>query len=250
MAARSAIPRPYVHLRAGTCSPLLMTCEHASRALPPPLVARGDDGAVVHTHWGWDPGAWALTRALVRRTGFEAIGGRWSRLAIDLNRRVDDPTLIRPEAEGVALSFNRRVSVAERERRIAELHAPYHAEIDRLLTRRVLRGVRPVLLAVHSFTPVLHRRLRDFDVGVLYADHVRLARRLARGARAAGFRVRYNQPYSGIAGMMYAADRHGSHFGLPCLEIEINQAAIDRPDQAERVARLLAPAIRALAEEP
>jgi predicted N-formylglutamate amidohydrolase len=104
------------------------------------------------------------------------------------------------------------------------------------------------VLAVHSFTPVLHRRERRFDVGILYDDHVGLARRLARGCRAAGFRVRYNEPYSGIAGMMYAADRHGSHLGLPCLEIEINQAAIGARAAAERVARRLAPAVASLVE--
>jgi predicted N-formylglutamate amidohydrolase len=240
----------YLRCHPASLSPLVLTCEHATHRLPAPHRASAGDRPLLRSHWGWDPGAWAVTRELSRRLGCGAIGGRWSRLLIDLNRRIDDPTLIRPEAEGIALSFNRRVGVAERERRIATFHVPYHAEVDRQLTRRIVRGVRPVLLAVHSFTPTLHHRPRRFDVGVLYEDHVRLARRLAAGCRAAGFRTRYNEPYSGMAGMMYAADRHGSHLDLPCLEIEINQARIDSPAAAREVAGRLVPAIGALTEGP
>lgn len=248
MAVAARSNAPFLACRAASLSPLYLTCEHARHRLPPPYVAGDGDRPVLRTHWGWDPGAWSVTRELSRLLGCGAIGGRWSRLLIDLNRRIDDPTLIRPDAEGIALSFNRKVGVAERERRIARFHVPYHAEVDRQLTRRIVRGIHPVLLAVHSFTPVLHHRPRRFDVGVLYEDHVRLARRLAAGCRAAGFRVRYNEPYSGMAGMMYAADRHGSHLELPCLEIEINQARIDTPESARDVARRLAPALAFLTE--
>ena len=47
--------------------------------------------------------------------------------------------------------------------------------------------------------------------------------RLAEGLKKSGLRVRYNEPYSGLAGMMYAIHRHGTHHGLPCLELEVNQ---------------------------
>jgi predicted N-formylglutamate amidohydrolase len=250
MSRSSQARSPFLRLRPASLSAVLLTCEHARHALPPPLrAAAPDELEILRSHWGWDPGAWDLTRALSRRTGFGAVGARWSRLVIDPNRRIDDPTLIRHEAEGVALSFNQRLAPSERERRIDAYHAPYHAEIDRLLMRRIVRGIHPAVLAIHSFTPVLHRHRRDFDVGVLYDDHAVLARRLARRVRAAGFRVRMNEPYSGIAGMMYAADRHGSHLDLPCLELEVNQARIGTRDQAEEIAGRLADAIAALGDD-
>jgi predicted N-formylglutamate amidohydrolase len=242
-------PPPFLRLLPGSLSAVLLTCEHAARSLPAPLRAGADEREILRSHWGWDPGAWDLTRSLSGRTGFGAVGARWSRLVVDPNRRIDDPTLIRNDAEGVALSFNHGLTASERERRIGAYHAPYHAEIDRLLMRRIVRGIRPVVLAIHSFTPVLHRHRRDFDVGVLYDDHAVLARRLARRVRAAGFRVRMNEPYSGIAGMMYAADRHGSHLGLPCLELEVNQGRIGSREQAEEVAGRLAGAISALGDD-
>lgn len=237
---------PFLRIRRSALSAILLTCEHASNRLPMRDRLTFEERSVLSTHWGWDIGAWALTREISRLAGYGAIGGRWSRLLIDLNRRVDDPTLIRDEAEGVRLSWNRRVTPAEKERRMLAYHTPYHVEIDRSLLRRLVRGTRPVLVAVHSFTPVMHHRPRNFDIGVLYDEHVHLARRLGRALRDAGFRVRYNEPYSGIAGMMYAADRHGSHHDLPCLEIEVNQTLLDRPDRIRPVAAGLAPCLRRL----
>jgi predicted N-formylglutamate amidohydrolase len=84
-----------------------------------------------------------------------------------------------------------------------------------------VRGVRPLLLAVHSFTPRLGQHTRPFEIGILYEHERALARRLGRVMTDAGFRVRYNEPYSGMRGMMYAIDRHGSHHRLPCLEVEV-----------------------------
>jgi len=229
--------RPFVSIAPAALEPVVLTCEHANRHLPFPGRIRRAERELLSTHWGWDIGGWELTRSLARDLRTSAVGGRWSRLAIDLNRRVDDPGLIRREAGGFALSWNRRLPNREIERRVLEYHAPYHTEVDRLIIRRLVRGIRPLLFAVHTFTPVFDGHRRRFDVGVLYERDARLAHRLGRSIRRAGFSVRYNQPYSGMAGMMYAADRHGSHHGLPCLELEANHALFDGPLRARRLGR-------------
>jgi predicted N-formylglutamate amidohydrolase len=159
---------------------------------------------------------------------------------------VDDPTLIRLTARRTALPWNDGIGAEEIERRVLAYHTPYHVEIDRLILRRLVREVRPILLAVHSFTPRLSGRSRSFEIGILYEHHRGLARRLGRGLRDAGLTVRYNQPYSGMAGMMYAVDRHGSHHRLPCLEIEINQSMFERPNAARRLGGAIARGVRTL----
>ena len=131
------------------------------------------------------------------------------------------------------------------ERRIAEYYAPYHGVIDQQLTRRLVRGVRPMVVAVHSFTPVYDGKPRRFDVGVLYEHHRGPAQRIARRVRASGFTVRYNQPYSGFEGLMYSADRHGSHHDLVCVEIEVNDALFAEPARVDRLAAGVADALRA-----
>jgi predicted N-formylglutamate amidohydrolase len=236
----------YSAIRLASTEPVVLTCEHATNRVP--LVSRlqPEERRILATHWGWDIGAWRLTRELSRTLATSAIGGVCSRLVVDLNRRVDDPTLIRERAGDVRLSWNRRLSLGERERRVLEYHAPYHEAVDRLIIRRLVRGVRPLLLAVHTFTPRFDGEVRNFDAGVLYERDRGLARRLGRELREGGLTVRYNQPYSGMAGMMYSVDRHGKHHGLPCLEIELNQESFSRARAAVELGRIVARGVRAL----
>jgi predicted N-formylglutamate amidohydrolase len=248
MAAPASDRRAYVVRAAHALFPLVLTCEHASWRLPCGLPRAPALREVLRTHWGWDIGAWALTREIAGRLHTSAIGGRWSRLWIDLNRRVDEATLIRTRIDELVLPWNRRLGMGEVQRRIETCHVPYHVAVDRLLARRLLRGVRPSLLAVHSFTPELEGHApRPFDIGILYERHARAAHRLGRTLGRAGLTVRYNEPYSGMAGMMYAADRHGAHHRLPCLELEVNQSLFAKRGAAGRLGALLA---RTLKEMP
>lgn len=231
---------------ARPATPLVLTCEHASNHLPPGCRPRtAAERALLDTHWAWDIGAWEVTRRLARRLGAAAVGGGASRLVVDLNRRVVDPTAIRRQAGWLKISWNARLRPSEVERRMRAFHLPYHDAIDGAILRLAVRGARPLLLSVHSFTPVYEGRRRTFDMGVLFDRSRGHAERLMRGLRREGFEVRENEPYSGIAGMMYSIDRHGTHHDLPCLELEMNQAlfrdrrAADR--LAPKIARALAP---------
>jgi len=243
--ARGGRP-PYLLVAPRSLVPIVLTCEHATNRLPPGTRVSRAERELLATHWGWDIGGWGLTRDLARRLRTSAIGGRWSRLWIDLNRRVDDPSLIRRSAEGVDFSWNRDVDAEETEGRVVADHSPYHLEVDRLILRRLVRGLRPLVFAVHTFTPNYHGRTRRFDIGVLYENHRIEAHRLGRQLGRAGLSVRYNQPYSGMAGMMYAVDRHGSHHRLPCLELEVNQRLLASRPAIERIGATVARALRDL----
>jgi predicted N-formylglutamate amidohydrolase len=221
----------------------MLTCEHASGTLPRGFPADSASRKLLRTHWGWDLGAWELTRGLAASLGAGAVGGRWSRLVIDLNRPLGDPELFRDEIEGVALPWNRHLSAAERRRRIRDAYDPYHDEIDRRLDRHLRHGVRPLLLAIHTFAPVVGRSRRGFDAGILYIDSRREAWLLGRGLREEGLSVRYNEPYSGPAGLMDSAERHGSRHGIPHLELEINQGRLGSRESAGVLTRAVARAL-------
>jgi predicted N-formylglutamate amidohydrolase len=247
-AARTRSP---FQLREGNPrSPVLLLCEHASNRLPFRSAPTPEERRVLDSHWGWDIGAWPLTLALARRWDAGAVGGRWSRLLIDLNRRVDDETLIRREAGGVRLSWNRELDDEEIERRVLTWHVPYHARVEASILRRLVRGVRPLLVSVHSFTPVYEGRGRPFQVGILFDRHEALARRVGRALERQGLEVRYNRPYSGRAGMMYSAERHGGHHALPSLELELNQAICSRPAAIGCLAERLGAAIESVSPPP
>ena len=236
-------------LRPASVSPVLLTCEHASSRLPAGTGATREERRILASHHGIDIGAWALTREIAGRLSATALGGRYSRLWIDLNRAADDAELIRREAQGASLGWNRDLPPGDRETRIQTVHDRYHEAIDRQIVRRLDRNIRPLLLSVHSFTDRWAGRPRRFDCGVLYDRYGGHARKLAAGLRAEQLTVRYNAPYSGKLGMMYAIERHGSRHRLPCLELELNQNRIDTREKVAGLAPAITRAILRLLED-
>ncbi len=96
----------------------------------------------------------------------------------------------------------------------------------------------PVLISMHSFTPLWKGFARPWEVGVLWDRDARLARPLIDALMRAGFRVGDNEPYSGELenDCLY---RHGTMNGLPHVLIEIRQDLIAnpiRPDAASTLA--------------
>jgi predicted N-formylglutamate amidohydrolase len=232
--------------RLDGAGPLVISCEHASNRVPAPLRPGPGDRAWMGTHWGWDIGARSFSLELARQLGGSALLARFSRLVCDANRPPEHPDLIRAEIEGQPLRFNRHLGPQELQRRLDLYHHPYHHELDRLTAATVARERRCLLLSVHSFTPVWGVDLRSTEIGVLFDDHEDQARLLARQIRRLGFDASLNEPYSGKAGLIYAAARHGRAHGLLHLELELNQALVPTPARARRLARRLAPAFAAL----
>ena len=234
---------PYRVLQARAIAPVLLTCEHATNRMPCSIRPTAAERRVLASHWGFDIGAWPVTRIAASALGAPAVAGRWSRLLVDLNRAVDDPTFARETADGVRLHWNARRGRADLRTRATAVHAGFHGALDRLIAARVAVGVPPLLVAIHTFTPELDGERRPFDAGVLYDADRELARGCARALRDAGLSVRYNEPYSGRAGMMYSVDRHAHAHGLACLELELNQGLFVRPGAAGRLGRVVARAL-------
>lgn len=235
-------------------SPLVLTCEHASNLVPPPLSASEADRVWLETHWGWDPGAAALTRGLVAALGATAILAEFSRLVCDPNRPPDHPTWARTElvenGQRHVVSFNADLDPVERERRRTELFEGYHGAIHSLLSRRKEAGLASALFSVHSFTPALDGTPRQMEVGVLFDREEDAAERLAQLLKERGFLVALNEPYSGRAGLMYSVDRHARAHAIPCLEIEVRQDLLDAPSNISRVASYVAHALQKLGWTP
>ena len=226
----------------------VLSCEHASAALPRTYRGLGVSRAERFDHIGWDIGARGVQREIACRLGVPAVASRWSRLLIDCNRELRDPSLIVKRSDGVPVPANERVSRAERARRIALYHAPYHAAVDRMVARakRHHPDAAVQLLALHSFTPVMAGVARPFDIGVLFDAYPALARQLGRALAALGYGVRYNEPYSGLAGLIYSARRHGDAHDIAYVELEINNALLRTRAGITRIGRDVARALAGL----
>ncbi len=229
---------------------LLLLCDHASNALPPEYGGLGLAPAQFARHIAYDIGARDVTLGLAERLGGTALLSRFSRLLIDLNRGLDDPTLIMRLSDGAVVPGNRDVDEAERRIRIARFHRPYHqaitAEIDGLLAR----GQTPHIVSLHSFTPAWKGFPRPWQVGILWDQDEVVARAMIAGFAAQGdLAVGDNEPYHGaLEGD--TLHTHGTKRGLAHALIEIRQdliAAKTGVDEwVERVAKVIEPIMKSL----
>ena len=223
-------------------SSLLFICDHASNKLPVDYGGLGLSPGLFETHIASDIGAAEVTKTLAAEFGATAILARWSRLLIDLNRGPDDPTLVMKLSDGSIIPGNASADATEVERRLASYYAPYHEAISHeIAAMRNLGGI-PIVVSVHSFTPVWKGRERPWEVGILWDRDERLAGRLIRDLRRIGFNVGDNEPYSGELenDCLY---RHGTMLGLPHVLIEIRQDLITAPNTARAIAHRLRGAI-------
>lgn len=224
----------------------VLSCEHASNRLPPPIRPGSLDAPWLATHWAYDIGAAELVREIVANTGSVAVLSRFSRLVCDANRDPADPTVIVPRVEQHPLGFNELISATERAVRIDRYHSAFHRKVDDLLERRLPQGGDVALVSVHSFVPALYGLQRELDVGVLFNPYEAVAKRLARSLEARGVVTALNEPYSGRRGLIYSAERHGLDHQVIYLELEVNQALLSTPPKVYRVARLIAESLKEL----
>jgi predicted N-formylglutamate amidohydrolase len=224
---------------------LVLLCDHASNLLPAEYGDLGLDPRQFARHIAYDIGAASLTKGLARRLGATAVLSCYSRLLIDPNRGMDDPTLIMRLSDGAVVPGNRDVDAAERARRIARFHQPYHAAIATVVGEVKARGHVPLLVSIHSFTPVWRGWQRPWHVGILWDRDEQVARAMIRGFLAQGdLVVGDNEPYHGALDGD-TLNTHGTKQGLPHALIEVRQDLVaDKTgvdEWVERVAKVIEP---------
>ena len=210
----------------------LVTCDHATNHVPD-WVAGGDLGlpaADMGRHIAYDIGAAGVTRHLAALLDSPTILSRFSRLVIDPNRGEDDPSLLMRLYDGTIIPANRHAGPQDLAERLDRLYRPYHDAYADLAAKMQ----RPVICAIHSFTPRLRSRApRPWEVGVLFAHDDRLAKPFIAACRAQGWCTGENEPYAGhLPGD--AIDRHALQHGRPNVLIELRQDLI--ADQAGQMA--------------
>jgi len=227
-------PDPYALLDGSGSNHALLAGDHAGRAIPKVLGTLGLNADDLNRHIAYDIGSRELIELLSEFLGLPALMGNYSRLVVDLNRRLDDPTAFPGQSDATAIPGNSKLSAAARESRVREIYQPYHAAIDRWLNDAQGRGLVPALIAVHSFTPELNGTRRPWQVGILSDQDRRIAAPLIQGLRGHGsILVGDNEPYSGKHIADYTIDHHAEAAGLPCVSIEVRQDLLaTAPDRA------------------
>ena len=195
-------------------------------------------------HIAYDIGVEGMVRGLARRLGARAVMSRFSRLLIDPNRGDTDPTLIMRLSDGAVVPANHPLPAGECERRIERFWRPYDDAVSRTIEGKMARGIVPLVVSIHSFTPFWRGVPRPWQVGVLWDADDRLAKPMIDMLRAdESLTVGGNEPYSGaLGGDMMNRQAHAR--GLPHALVEVRQDLIGEPagqeEWAERLASIIA----------
>lgn len=243
-------PAPFSVVEGKGARPVLLVCDHAGAAIPAALDTLGLAAADLDDHIAVDIGAAPLTRGLSDCLGAPALLSAYSRLVIDCNRELEDYTLIREVSDGRVVAGNRNLEAAAVAARISEIFHPYHTEIRRRLAKLRQGGMLPVLISVHTFTPVFRGFERPWHVGILSGTDRRLADPMIAALHAEnGLEVGDNKPYSGLAFAGYTIETHAMASGLPNVMIEVRQDLVDTADGVARWVDILHRALGPVLED-
>ncbi len=227
-------------------APLLLLCDHASKAVPSALSELGLPAGELSRHIGWDIGALDLAIELASRLDAPLVASGYSRLVIDCNRWPGGEGSIPEVSDGTEVPANKGLTQAQIDQRAHACFWPYHQEIDRQLDRMTQGGGKVCLLVVHSFTPRMNGFKRPWHVGVLWNDDPRLPLPLlAELRRDKALTVGDNEPYSARASYEYTLTAHARPRGLPYCSLEVRQDLVGTPNEARGWGGKLAPAIAA-----
>jgi predicted N-formylglutamate amidohydrolase len=244
-------PPPFVILHEHGAAPALVICDHASRAFPRGMKRLGLPELPSWQHIAWDIGAGELARGLANALDAPAVLAGYSRLIVDCNRKPEDPEAFRLESDGWVVPGNASLGELERRTRLACFFDPYHEAIAAMLAGFRRRGVVPMVVSVHTFTPEMAGTARPWHIGVLWDKDESSARRLIAGLRQVeGLVVGDNQPYSGKHPSDYTIDHHAEQAGLPHVCIEVRQDTLESPAGVERWVRLLGRLLSELVSDP
>lgn len=232
-------------------SPVILSVPHAGRAYSPELLKSSrlprmtletlEDRLV-------DRLVWRATAA-----GTTAFVALTPRAEIDLNRdeREIDPVLVAPplpasqivqsararggiglipsRIAGAGAIWRQRISRCELERRICEIHRPYHQALEAALIAARERFGAAILLDCHSMPPrgALTSAAGEKAASVVFGDRhgttisPDLLAAAVAGAQALGYLTACNAPYAGG----YVASRHGRpQEDIHSLQIELDRS--------------------------
>lgn len=202
---------------------LLLLADHASAFMPSKYKQLGLDADQLARHIAYDIGVQDFTTKLAKKLNIPAILGGFSRLLIDPNRGLADPTLVMRVADGKIIDGNRHISEEGKLERIERFYKPYDEAISRMINEFEAYKVEPTLLSIHSFTPYWRGYKRPTEVGLLWDEDQAFTTRIVDALQATtNYVVHENTPYHG--GMPgNTMDRHGLDKGLEHSLVELRQ---------------------------
>ena len=176
-------------LRRDGKSPVVLVCEHAGHHIPNELNDLGLSNEARFSHIAWDPGAMSVARAMSKELDAVLVASLVSRLVFDCNRPADATDAMPAQSEAFDVPGNVGLNPAVKQLRVQTYYEPFRAA----LATQIAQKSAPVIVTIHSFTPVYNGKARDVEIGILHDSDSRLADAIL--AVAEDKVVRRNEPY-------------------------------------------------------
>lgn len=241
-------PKPFRVINAGGKGAALVICDHAANRIPASLKSLGLKKADLSRHIALDIGAEAVSRHLAKKLDIPAVVACYSRLVVDLNRAPQHRECMPHVSDHTAVPANLDLSEAARKRRLQEIYWPYQDQVGHQVDRLAKRVKRPLLLAVHSYTPVMDGVSRPWHISLLWNKEEKIAKKVIAEIRKnnPGLLVGENEPYS-LKGERFKDSticRHGEARKIPYVFVEFRQDLVNTKEKAIHWAELFALALQ------
>jgi predicted N-formylglutamate amidohydrolase len=240
-------PPPFAIVNPQGKSRAIVACDHASNYIPRRLGTLGLGSEDRKRHIAWDIGAAEVACILSNQLDAPLILAGYSRLVVDCNRPLNVSDAFAERSENTTIPGNIGISAAEKSERASAFFWPYHDALHDLIESRIGTGKVPILVGVHSFTPIYRGISRPWHVGVHYRLDARAAvLALAALRREPGLTVGDNEPYNVTLEGDYTAPVHAERRGMPYVLFEIRQDLVASEEGIQGWANRLAGVLRVI----
>ncbi|MDH3631863.1 MAG: N-formylglutamate amidohydrolase [Gammaproteobacteria bacterium] len=245
-------PPPYSIINEKGRGQVLLVGDHVSPVIPRALGNLGLDETLLEQHIAYDIGTRKLVHHLSQHLDAPAVLAGYSRLVVDLNRSLEDASVMPEVSDDTPIPGNQNMSLEHRNQRIHNFYTPYRKAVDMMLHGFREKEVVPAFISIHSFTPQMAGFVRPWHAGILWDKDPRIPVPLMANLRAHadGFNIGDNEPYSGKHPADYTIDHHAEASGIPHVSIEIRQDLVNTEAGAERWATILDDALRDILADP
>jgi len=213
---------------------ILIVADHASNFIPDKYNNLALPQELIESHIAYDIGVKKLSLKLSEKLKAHLVMGSHSRLLIDLNRGIMDPTLISSISHGIKIAKNYRLSSRDKKFRINEVYNNYHDKIYKIIKREKIN----LIISLHSFNPYYKKKKRNIKFGILSNSDRRYSDIIIEILSKKGYRVGDNQPYEGnlMEDTMY---RHGLQNGILHTLIETRNDLLQSSKNISDIANVL-----------
>lgn len=220
-------------------SNIVFLCDHATNNIPSSYKSLGLTENNLNDHIAYDIGAKCLVEKLSNSLNANYVMSNFSRLLIDPNRSVDDPTLIMKFADQYIIPGNKQLSKNDMSERITLFYNPYHDKLQEICNSIIDKNLVPILISIHSFTKNFREHNRPWQISILWDRDDRIASLLLKFLINDGkYNIGDNEPYVGyLPGD--TLNKHATLKGFPHVLIEVRNDLINTEENQIKMADYL-----------